>query len=416
MLQFINRNLLILFVCQLVFVTGTVLLVTVGGLVGYELASTPGLATLPVALMVVGTAAAAIPAAMTMQKMGRRWGFTLATAMAASGAGLAVVAMQNENFWLFCLATSLVGASLGFSQHFRYAAAESVATAQVSYAVSFILLGSIVGAFLSPELIALSSAADASMPYQLAFMMAIGLYAVAALALCGFKAAQPSTAPEHQELAQTQVQAQVQSQANEAPRSLWLLVRQPLFFTAVLAGVVGQGVMTYVMTATPISMNVNDGFSILETSNVIRAHVIAMYVPSLFTPLLISRFGLKAVMTAGLVAFSITLVIGMAGHHMMHYWFALVLLGVGWNFLFVAGTTMLVAAYRDSERFKCQALNDFSIFGGSALASLLAGTVLHSFNWNILLMSAVPLVLVMALALLYLWRWQTRQLEVGSGG
>jgi len=408
LLQFINRNLLILFVCQLVFVTGTVLLVTVGGLVGYALASTPGLATLPVALMVVGTAAAAIPAAMTMQKMGRRWGFTLATAMAACGAGLAVVAMQNENFWLFCLAASLVGASLGFSQHFRYAAAESVAIDQVSYAVSFILLGSIVGAFLSPELIALSSAADASMPSRLAFMLAIGLYAVAALALCGFKAAPPSTPGEHHELAQVEV--------NEAPRSLWLLVRQPLFFTAVLAGVVGQGVMTYVMTATPISLNVNDGFSILETSNVIRAHVIAMYVPSLFTPLLISRFGLKAVMSAGLLAFSITLVIGMAGHHMMHYWFALVLLGVGWNFLFVAGTTMLVAAYRDSERFKCQALNDFSIFGGSALASLLAGTVLHSFNWNILLMSTVPLVLAMALTLLYLWRWQARQVEVSSGG
>ncbi|MEM9624031.1 MAG: MFS transporter [Pseudomonadota bacterium] len=401
MLQFINRNLLILFTCQLIFVTGTVLLVTVGGLVGYELAATPGLATLPVALMVVGTAAAAIPAAMIMAKMGRRWGFLLATGMAAGGAGIAVVAMQAQSFWLFCLATGLMGASLGFSQHFRYAAAESVAPAGVSYAVSFILLGSIAGALLPPELIALSSAADQDRPYRLAFLLVIGLYALAALAVSGFKPRAPMA-------------EETSSASDSAPRSLWAVAAQPLFFTAVLAGVVGQGVMTYIMTATPISMNVNDGFSILETSEVIRAHVIAMYLPSLVTPWLISRWGLKPVMLAGLAAFAVTLMIGMAGQHMLHYWFALVLLGIGWNFLFVAGTTMLVTAYRDSERFKCQAFNDFSIFAGSALASLLAGSVLHSFSWTILLLSSVPLLLVMGLALLYLWRWQTRQAVAGS--
>ncbi len=398
MLSFINRNLLILFTCQLIFVTGTVLLVTVGGLVGYQLAAQPSLATLPVAIMVVGTALATVPAAMLMQRRGRRWGFILATLLAAGGAGLAVVSIRAGNFWLFCAATTLMGSSLGFSQHFRYAAAESVSTPQVSYAVSFILLGSIAGALLTPELIALSTAADPQMPYNLAFLLVIGMYGVAVLCLSG--------------LTFTAGPADADAAANleAAPRPLLQVAAQPLFFTAVLAGVVGQGVMTYIMTATPISMNINDGYSILETSRVIRAHVIAMYLPSLFTPLLIERFGLKRVMCAGLAAFAATLAIGLAGRHMMHYWFAMVLLGVGWNFLFVAGTTMLVSAYRENERFRGQALNDFCIFGTSAAASLLAGSVLHHFDWRILLLTSVPLLVLMALALVNLW-WQQRPLQ-----
>lgn len=380
-----NRNLLILFSCQVIFVAGTVTLVTIGGIAGHQMAPDPSLATLPVALMVVGTAMATVPAAMSMQAWGRRWGFLLGVGLASSGATLAHFAIAANNFLLFCIATSAMGASLGFSQHFRFAAAESVPAQSVSYAVSFLLMGSIVGAIISPEVIGYSAAASSAEPYAQVFTLLLMLYAVAAVLVLGLK----SVVIEEEA-------------ATVSPRPFAAVVRQPVFVTAVCAGMVGQGVMTYVMTATPISMNVVDEFSLVQTSEVIRAHVIAMYLPSLITPFLIARFGLSTMMAVGTLAMGATLAVGLAGHHLMHYWWSMVLLGVGWNFLFVSGTTMLTQSYRPSERFKSQAVNDFGVFGASAMASLLAGTVLHATGWETLLVSGVPALLLMLGVLFWL--------------
>lgn len=388
MLQSINRNLVILFLCQMVFTSGTILLVTVGGIVGYGLAPDPAWATLPVALMVVGTASMAIPAAMLMQRIGRRLGFISGAILGGSGAGIIVFALETSSFTLFCLAAAMIGGSISFSQQFRFAGAESVPLDRTSFAVSFILLGSIVGAIMSPELVQYSATNNPDEPYQLAFAFIIGLYVFAILIMSLLRST--SSIEEAQD--------------EEAPRPLMELTRQSKFYVAVIAGMVGQGVMTYIMTATPISMNIADGFSLQETSEVIRAHVIAMYLPSLVTPLIIARFGLTKVLSMGLLATSLTVVIGLAGHELLHYWFALILLGVGWNFLFVGGTTLLVQAYRSSERFKSQAFNDFSVFTTSALASLLSGTVLYSFGWTSLLLSAVPALIIMALAIFKLSR------------
>ena len=298
---------------------------------------------------------------------------------------MATVALAAENFWLFCVATALVGSSLGFSQQFRFAAAESVSTDRVSFAISFILMGSIAGAFLAPVVVAHSSAVDPDAPFARAFVVMIGFYFLAAALLSMLR------------------KTEVAGDTVEGPsRAFTEVLKQPVFITAVLAGMVGQGVMTYVMTATPISMNVDHGHSLTVTSEVIRAHVIAMYLPSLVTPFLISRFGLRIVMSTGAIAMGATVVTGLAGVHVMHYWFALVLLGVGWNFLFVAGTTMLTESYRPSERFKAQAVNDFSVFGASALASLLAGSVLHALGWSVLLLSALPALVLVLLAIVML--------------
>jgi MFS family permease len=396
-LSFINRNLLLLFGCQMVFVSGSVLLVTIGGIVGYELAPDPSFATLPVALMVIGTATATVPAAMVMQRVGRQYGFILATVIASGGAWLATVALGAGDFWLFCAATGSVGASLGFSQQFRFAAAESVQPHQISHAVSFILLGSIAGAFLGPALVSYSASISVEEPYGLAFKLLVGLYVFAAALLFGLRMPEIPKASTAEQSAST---------------GLAGLLTRPMFVVAVLAGVVGQGVMTYVMTATPISMNVENGFSIQTTSEVIRAHVIAMYLPSLITPWLITHLGLPRMMMMGVFALGVTVAIGMAGHHLMHYWFAMVLLGIGWNFLFVAGTSLLVQSYQPQERFRAQAFNDFSVFGASALASLLAGTVLYELGWLTLLLSAVPALVVMAAALV----WLQRTMVAARGG
>jgi hypothetical protein len=303
------------------------------------------------------------------------------------------LSLRGQSFWGFCAATASVGFSFGFSQQFRFAAAESVAIGGVGHAISFILLGSIAGAFVGLELVAQSAAADAHSPYGLAFDLLIGLYVIAGVILLLLKSPDVATG---------------ENLTRGAARSIGEVIRQPLFITAVLAALVGQGVMACVMTATPVSMSVANDFSIQTTSEVIRAHVIAMYLPSLVTPFLIERLGLPRMMFVGTLAMSVTICIGLAGHHLMHYWFALVLLGIGWNFLFVAGTSQLVQTYRPRERFRAQAINDFSVFALSAGASLMAGTVLFDFGWTLVLLSSLPALMLVLLTL----AWQQRRLPV----
>jgi MFS family permease len=380
-----NRNILLLFLAQVIFVSGSVLTVTIGGIVGSDLAPVPGLATLPVSLMVIGTALTTIPATLVMQRFGRRAGFVGAATVAAGAALIAAEALLRGSFAGFCLATVLVGSALAFSQQFRFAAAESVPPERAGQAISFILLGSIGGALVGPELAARSETLVANVPFRGAALALAGLYIAAAALLFGIRRTQCISVDEDALPA----------------RPLMAMIRQPLFLVAVAAGVVGQGVMTFIMTATPLSMHVMDGHSMGDTAGVIRAHVLGMYLPSLASAALIARFGPIRLMIVGVVAMGATLTIGLSGREVMHYWWALVLLGVGWNFLFVGGTTLLVRTYRPSERFRAQAVNEFSVFGMSAAASLLAGTLMAQIGWNRLLLTALPLLAVMGLALLW---------------
>lgn len=382
----LNRNTVILFFAQCMFVAGTVLIVTIGGIVGTEISPSPVLATLPMSLMIVGTAIATVPASLLMQRFGRRSGFTGAALLGLAACQLGVWSLQNSHFLGFCSTAALIGIAIAFSQQFRFAAAESVTTDKVSQAISFILLGSIGGALLGPELAARSPSWTPEQPFQGAFHAASVCYllAAAALAACRFQ----GTAQHH-------------GPSAESARPIGQIIRLPAVIVAVLAGVVGQGIMTFVMTATPVSMHVVDGHSLDETAAVIRAHVIAMYLPSLFSGYLISWLGTRRIMYAGIGLFALTIGLGMLGHQFMHYWSALVLLGVGWNFLFVGGTTMLVTAYQPAERFRVQAFNDFSVFGFSALGSLAGGAVLLQLGWDTVLLTALlPLLLMLTV----LWR------------
>ena len=380
-----RTNLTLYFLAQVVFVSGSVLIVTLGGIVGSAMAPHPSLATLPLSLMVVGTALATVPAALLMQRIGRRLGFAFGALLAVSGALLAVLGLEIDSFTLFTAAVGLIGATLAFSAQFRFAAAESVAAEKAGWAISIILLGSIGGAIVGPELATRSPGWSQDQPYQGALLAMAGLYALALVLLLFTR--NPGSEGD--------------AASREAGRPLLEIAAQPAFALAVLAGVVGQGVMIFIMTATPISMHVVDGHSIDDTARVIQAHVVAMYLPSLASAPLIQRFGAYKLMTAGAAVLSATVAVGLAGHDLMHYWWALVLLGVGWNFLFVGGTTALVAAYRPAEKFRAQALNEFSIFGVSALASLLAGALLHGFGWSIVLLSTLPALALMLIAVAY---------------
>jgi MFS family permease len=383
----LNRNTVILFIAQCMFVSGTVLMVTVGGIVGSAMSPAPIWTTLPMSLMVVGTAVAAIPASLLMQRFGRRAGFVSAALLGVGASQLGAWSLNAESVPVFCTTALLIGISIAFSQQFRFAAAESVPAAKVSQAISFILLGSIGGAFLGPELAAQSPNWTPEQPFRGGFLAASGCYLIAALVLLGVRV-------------NTSADAGIETE--ESPRSLRSIILLPVVTAAVLAGVVGQGVMTFVMTATPVSMHVVDGHTLADTASVIRAHVLAMYLPSLFSGFLISWFGVRKIMFLGLATLTATIGLGILGHQYLHYWGTLVLLGIGWNLLFVGGTTLLVSAYRPAERFRVQALNDFSVFGVSALASLLGGAVLLQLGWESVLVAATAPLLVMLVVLLRL--------------
>ena len=376
-------NLPLYFLAQLVFTAGTILIVTLGGIVGNTIAPDPAWATLPLSFMVVGTAVATVPVAMLMQRVGRRLGFVAGGCLAVASALLAAWALVLADFALFTLACGLVGTTLAFSAQLRFAAAESVRSQRAGAAVSIILLGSIGGALLGPELATRSPGWTPDAPYVGALLgLAVCYMAATALLACS-----------------RNIEAVVTADGPGSVRPMATVMRQPAFLLAVAAGVVGHGAMVFIMTATPIAMHVQDGHGLVETARVIQAHVVAMYLPSLASAFLIGRFGPRKLMAVGALAMAATVVVGLAGREVMHYWWALVILGVGWNFLFVGGTTALVAAYRPAERFRAQAVNDFSVFGAAALASLSAGALLHAFGWSAVLLCTLPVLAVMLIGI-----------------
>jgi len=363
--------------------------VTLGGLVGARLTSNPAFATLPVSLMVVAVAASTVPASLLMQRIGRARGFAVGSLCAASGAAIAVVALRESSFEGFIVAGVLFGINMAFTQQYRYAAAESVEARFVPRAISLVLLGAIGGAFIGPELVTRGQQFIFDVPYAGTMIALIGLYLLQAVLFVGG------------------LRATVHTDRDDVPmanRELSSIVMQPVFLVAVLGATIGYGLMTLVMTATPLSMHLNDGHSLQHTAGVIKAHVLGMYVPSLFSGFLIERLGVMRLMFVGALILLGTSLVGLQGQSVLHYWWALVLLGVGWNFLYVGGTTMLTYTYSMSERFRAQAVNEFLVFGTSATASLLAGTVMHYFGWLRLMLIPIPVLLLICFALVWIRR------------
>jgi MFS family permease len=383
-----RRNIVILTMCQLISATGAIIMVTLGGIIGAKLASDPTLATLPVSIMVLCVAASAIPATMLMQRIGRRRGFSLASLSALLATALAGLALHLESFGLFIAAGATFGINMAFTQQYRYAAAESVDPEYSPRAISYVLLGAIGGALVGPELVKYGQFAFPAVQYLGTLIVLGGLYVVQSMLF----------------LTLSPLRGEGPDAPVEQSRPLREIVTQPLFLVAVLGGATAYAVMTFIMTATPLSMHVHDGFELEETARVIRSHVLGMYVPSLVAGSLIQRFGVVRIMSLGGVALIGACIIGLQGQSYMHYWYALVLLGVGWNFLYVGSTTMVTLTYSITERFRAQAVNEFSVFGASAAASLLAGTIIHLYGWFTLVLVPLPVLAISIASLLFVRR------------
>ena len=383
-----KNNLIILVICQLISATGSIVIVTLGGIIGADLTSDPAWSTLPISMMVVAIAATTIPATLLMRRLGRSRGFAIASLSAVIAVLVAAYALSETSFAMFIVAAAMFGINMAFTQQYRYAAAESVPARYTARAVSFVLVGSIGGALIGPELATRGQNWVSDVPYAGTMLALAALYLVQAVLLLRLKSADEAF---HEDDVRPS-------------RGLRQIVRQPVFLVAVLGGTVGYGLMTLVMTATPLSMHINDGYSIEQTAGVIRAHVLGMYVPSLVSGFLIERLGVTRMMFFGALGLLATSIVALQGQSVLHYWGALILLGVGWNFLYVGGTTMLTYTYSMSERFQAQAANEFLVFGTSAIASLLAVTVMHYFGWSRLMLVPIPILLIIFVALLLVRR------------
>jgi MFS family permease len=371
-----SRNVFLLALCQAIGMCGPSIVVLLGGIIGRELAPSASLATLPNSLAVVSTALVSIPSALLMRRIGRRYGFLLAVTVAAAGALLAAYAVAQGSFVLFCLAVFLIGQNNAFVLQYRFAAAESVEPQFSGRAVSFVLLGGILAGYLGPQI---GNKAQDWLPtglYTGSFVALAILYALAILILFFLK---DIKAPD------------LLGQA--AGRPLKQIARQPNYLVAVMAGVVSYGLMNFIMTATPVHMH-GIGFTLDNTAGVIQSHIIAMYLPSLFSGFLVERFGAARIMQAGAALMLACNLVGIWNEELFGFFGALILLGLGWNLLFVGATVLLTTTYRPTERFKAQATNDFSIFATQAVSSFSAGSVLLVAGWQVINQISLVILLV----------------------
>jgi MFS family permease len=382
------RNVYLLAAAQALAASGTFTIVLLGGILGAELAPRPEWATLPVSMGILGVAATTIPAALLMQRVGRKRTFILGAVLAGLSSLGVAWAVEQQQFVIFCAAIFLMGANLACVHQYRFAAVEYLEPERAGMAVSIVMCGMLLAAAIGPQF---ALAARGWLPrseYAGSFVAVSLLYLGAVFLLARLGA--PRVHAVH---------------SPEPARPLAGLARHPAFVVAVLAGIAGYAVMSFIMTATPLSMHVVDGMSVEATTWVIQSHLLAMFVPSLASGWLVTNVGVRPMMALGVLLMSLCIAISALGsHHLMHYWWGLVLLGAGWNLLFVAGTTLLTTTYRPSERFRAQGVNDFAVFGSQATASLLAGPAIQHLGWKVLNLASAPLLVAMVIGLLILYR------------
>jgi predicted MFS family arabinose efflux permease len=381
-----NRGTILLLAgCQALAMTSMSVLATTAAIIGNMLAANKSLSTLPVALQMTGMMCATIPAALLMGRIGRRGGFWTGAAIGASGGVVAGSAVWAASFPMFCLGTFLIGSSNGFAQQYRFAAAELADEGFRSKAISLVLAGGVVSGVFGPEMARWSRDLFSPVLFAGCFAMIVALQICAAALLTIVRLPPPPP----------------RGALRGSGRPLWQIVRQPLFVVALLCGMVGYGVMSLVMTATPIAM-IGCGFVFTDAAFVIQWHILGMYAPSFVTGHLIARVGLAPILLTGAILLLACCGINLAGIAEGNFWAANLLLGVGWNFLFVGATTLLTRTYRPEERAKVQALNDFTIFGTSTLAAFSSGALLAGFGWPTVQMTVLPFVVVAAAAILWM--------------
>lgn len=386
-----KRNVLVLAICQALAMSSMSLLITISAIVGSTLAPTPSQATLPLAIQFLGMVSTTLPASMIMRRWGRRAGFTFGASLGALGGALATAAVFLADFWLLCAGSLLIGAAAAHAQYYRFAAADTATDSFRSRAISLVLAGGVAAAFLGPELAKQTRTLFEPVLFAGGFFAIVVLMLLTVLLLRFVRIPVPTYAP-----------------GASSGRPLLEIMRQPVFIVAALCAMVAYGTMNLVMVSTPLAM-LACAHPFESAAFVIQMHVLGMYAPSFFTGHLIHRFGLRPVMAVGALLLLGCVAVNVSGIAVANFAVGLVLLGLGWNFLFVGGTTLLTETYRPEEKAKVQAINDFLVFGTVAMTAFASGAVYDLYGWNVLNFALVVPVLL-ALASLF-WLGRRRQLE-----
>ena len=373
-----RRNVAILATSQALFLITAITVMTLSGLVGQQLTPDPALATLPVAMMSLGSLVGTLPASLFMKRFGRRTGFLTGAGFGTAGGALSVLAIGTASFWLFCTASLLLGLYQSFAMYYRFAAADVASPHWRSRAISLVLAGGVVAAFLGPwnarhALDLLPAIPDAG-PY--AVLTGLALLAGLLLVLLRVPA--------------------IREPGGHAPeRPLRVIATQPAFGVALLSAAVGYTIMILLMTATPLAMR-QAGHGMAEIAFIMQWHVLGMFAPSFVTGQLIARFGVHNILLTGTAFLLLSALTAASGTSLPHFWLALVPLGIGWNFLFVGGSHLLTQLHTPSERGLVQGVNDLAIFSLVTLGAFLAGTLLHQLGWALLNLGVLPFVLLTA--------------------
>lgn len=374
----------LLSLCNALMYIGGSLLITVSALIGYELAPDKNLATLPMALQFLAVMTMSVPASFTMGRYGRKAGFLIAGLVGLGGAVLALWSIYNDLFWGFCAATLCFGTFTAFGNYYRFTASEVVDADHRSRAISMVMAGGVIAAFIGPNLASLSGDLIPGHAFAGPFAVLIGVYALSMLTIA---AASLPPAPVRQH--------------SRTGRGLADIIRQPTFIVAVICQMFGYGTMNLVMSSTPLAMRVHD-YSLGSTALVIQWHVFAMFAPSFVTGHLIRRIGIAPVLTAGALLGFACVAINLHGQTLAHFVGALIVLGISWNFLFVGGTTLLGDAHTADEKTRAQAANDLIVFTTVTLTALSAGALHHLFGWRVVNLVSLPMYATALLATVWL--------------
>ncbi|MDC3145667.1 MFS transporter [Candidatus Pelagibacter sp.] len=380
-----NRNLFLLILSQVFGFTAATVTVFISGIIGSDLSSIKTLSTLPPSIYVVGTAAATIFAAKIMSIIGRRLGFIFASVAGSISCLIGAYAIMIESFFIFCFAKFILGASMAFTHQYRFAAAESVEKEKAPKAISSLLLAGIVAAFLGIGLANYTKNFVSDYLYVGSYLTLAVLTLIPSFLLFFFK--------DIREI------SFVSNKENNS-RNYSEFFSDPKFLQAITSAAFAYAVMSFLMTATPISMHIVHQLSLEKTGIVLQFHVLAMFLPSLVTGNLIKKFGYSNMMYLGVLFYFFTILLSFFQPSFLNYFISLIFLGIGWNFLFISGTSLLVTTYKPEEKFKAQGFNDLLVFSSMALASLLAGILISVASWKTVNLFCIPFLILIILSII----------------
>ena len=378
------KNVGVLSTCQMLFSAGRTLANTTAPLIALEIGTNKALTTLPVTLLVVGTALSTFPASYLMRRVGRGPGFFTGSMIGAAGAATSLGGIYLRDVWIFCAGMLLFGFFAGFAHLYRFAATDSAPPEFRGRAISLVLAGGVFAAFLGPALARYGQYAFSPVQFFGAYVFLICLALLTAIIVLA-----------------VDIPKLTAKEAADPGRPIWQIMRDPVFVVACVSATIAQGIMNLLMTATPLAMHhAHHMFS--ATTHVVAWHVFFMFAPGFFTGALIDRFGAITMIITGMAINMVCVAAALHGEGFWNFWLSLSLLGLGWNFAFTAGTTLLTEVHTPSERAKVQAANNFILYVVVGFVSIASGALMHFFGWKWVNLGALPLLVIATAAALWL--------------